>query len=202
MNLAIFYDTETTGLPLFREPSEDLRQPHLVQLAAHQVDMDTREILQSMDVIIKPESNGVGWVIPQEVSEIHGITTEHAMAVGIGEDLAMRMFIDLWARRPRIAHNESFDARIIRIATKRYFGTDIINWWRSGTAECTCNLATPIVKCPPSEKMKAKNMKGYKKANLTEAYNHFFNEDFDGAHTAIADVKACMSVYFAIKDNE
>ena len=43
-------------------------------------------------------------------------------------------------------------------------------------------------------------MNFYKKANLTEAYRHFFNEDFEDAHTAIADVKACMSVYFAILD--
>lgn len=35
---AIVYDTETTGLPLFSQPSEDPRQPHIVQLAAIVVD--------------------------------------------------------------------------------------------------------------------------------------------------------------------
>ena len=38
MKLAIFYDTETTGIPLFSEPSEHPGQPHIVQLAACLVD--------------------------------------------------------------------------------------------------------------------------------------------------------------------
>lgn len=38
MNPALFFDTETTGLPLFEQPSEDPRQPHIVQLAACLVD--------------------------------------------------------------------------------------------------------------------------------------------------------------------
>ncbi|KPB98993.1 hypothetical protein ACDH60_01720 [Pseudomonas ficuserectae] len=30
--LIAIYDTETTGLPLFREPNDDPRQPHLVNI--------------------------------------------------------------------------------------------------------------------------------------------------------------------------
>ena len=53
MNLALAYDTETTGLPLFKEPSEDPRQPHIVQLGALLVDLDTRKTIASMDVIVR-----------------------------------------------------------------------------------------------------------------------------------------------------
>lgn len=87
MNLALFYDTETTGLPLFKEPSEHPDQPHIVQLAACLVDLDTRKTIASMDVIVKPN----GWTIPAEVSAIHGITTEHAMDVGISEAMAIEL---------------------------------------------------------------------------------------------------------------
>jgi DNA polymerase-3 subunit epsilon len=71
---ALFFDTETTGLPLFHEPSEDPRQPHLVQLAAVLVDIDTRKTLGSLDLTIAPD----GWEIPDDVVKIHGITNEHA----------------------------------------------------------------------------------------------------------------------------
>ena len=198
MKLGLFYDTETTGFPLWREPSDHPDQPHIVQLAAQLVDMEERRVIQSMDLIIRPDD----WVIPDEVTAIHGITTEHAKEVGIREDTALDLFADLHDKcGVRIAHNESFDARIIRIGMKRYFEEDIYEKYKTGKTECTCVMSTPIVKCPPTEKMKAKNMSCYKKANLQEAYKHFFGEEFDNAHSAIADVSACMSVYFAIQDD-
>ncbi|WP_182340872.1 hypothetical protein [Comamonas koreensis] len=64
MTLALAYDTETTGLPLFKEPSEHPDQPHIVQLGAILVDLNTRTTIASMDVIIRPD----GWTIPDEVA--------------------------------------------------------------------------------------------------------------------------------------
>jgi len=75
MNLIMPFDTETSGIPIWKEPSESECQPHLVQLAAILVEPDSREIKQEIDVIIKPD----GWIIPDEVAEIHGITTERAI---------------------------------------------------------------------------------------------------------------------------
>lgn len=57
MNLALFYDTETQGLPLFKEPSEHPSQPHIVQLAACLLDLDTRKTIAGMDVINPAELN-------------------------------------------------------------------------------------------------------------------------------------------------
>ena len=73
-----FFDTETTGLPKnWKAPVTDLNNwPRLVQLAYLCCDNDGNEI-SSGDFIIKPE----GFSIPAQVSKIHGITNESALAV-------------------------------------------------------------------------------------------------------------------------
>lgn len=195
MNIAIFYDTETTGLPLFSEPSNDPRQPHIVQLAAVMMDLDTKQELQCIDMIIKPN----GWEITPEMTEIHGISQEMAMDVGISEKIATEALLDMVGARLRIAHNESFDARILRIAAKRYFDDEVADNWKEGAAECTARLTTKICNLPPTEKMKAANRNTPKTPNLQEAYKHFFGKEFENAHSALADVMACRDVYLAVK---
>lgn len=196
---ALFYDTETTGLPLWNEPSEHPRQPHICQLAALLVDLDSRKTLASIDLTIAPD----GWEIPEEVTKIHGITMAHALAVGMHESLALQVFFELWRSCDvRIGHNESFDARMLRIACHRYGDQHRIanpDEWKAGKAECTQLLATPILKLPPTEKMLAAGFNKPKSANLREAYKHFYGSELVGAHSAMADAQACQYVYFAIK---
>lgn len=197
MNLALVYDTETTGLPLFKEPSEHPDQPHIVQLAACLVDVDTRHTISSMDVIIRPD----GWVIPDEVAAVHGITTGHALDVGIPEEMAVGMFMELHAKGGfRVAHNEQFDARIVRIALMRHVGQEAADIWKAGKAECTALLSTPICQIPPTAKMVKAGFNKFKTANLGEAYRHFTGKELENAHSAMADVQGCMAVYFAIRD--
>lgn len=196
---ALFYDTETQGLPLFNEPSEDPRQPHIVQLAAQLVDMEARKVLACLDLTVRPE----GWTIPDDVAAIHGITTERANEIGVAESMAVGLLMELWeVADVRIGHNEQFDARILRIALMRH-GTrpqEEADHWKAGKAECTQLLATPILKLPPTPKMRAAGRMHFKSANLGEAYQHFAGKPLDGAHSAMVDVEACRTVYFAIQD--
>jgi DNA polymerase-3 subunit epsilon len=194
MNLALFFDTETTGLPLFKEPSEHPAQPHIVQLGALLVDLDTRIVQSTIDLIVQPD----GWEIPEEVAALHGITTERALEVGVPEDQALCMFMYLWRRASvRIGHNETFDARIVRIGLMRHASPQEADIWKAGAAKCTQRIATPIMKLPPTEKMVAARMPGPKSANLREAYEHFIGKPLEDAHSAMADARGCMEVYFA-----
>lgn len=200
MNLALFYDTETTGLPLFKEPSEHPDQPHIVQLAAFLTDLDTRETVASMDVIIRPDD----WAIPDDVAAIHGITTKKAQDLGVPEAQAIDMLLAMHANASvRIGHNEPFDARILRIGIKRHVdsrgienGLPVSDEWKEQRSECTAQLSRPICQLPPTAKMKG----GFKTPTLVEAYQHFFGQEFPGQHTARGDAQACMRVYFAIQD--
>lgn len=187
------FDTETTGLPDWKQPSDAEHQPHIVQLAAHVVDEDTRKIIQTLDVIVKPE----GWTIPSETIEVHGITNEMAMDVGVPEKLALEMFLEIWRScGMRIAHNTTFDNRIIRIGTKRYFDDDVVDAWKAGEYQCTGLLSKPIMQMEPQGKY------GYKMPKLVEAYQYFCGKELENAHTAIADVNACLDVYWAIQDHQ
>lgn len=188
----LFFDTETTGLPIWKEPSESPAQPHIVQLAAELVDPETREVIASMDVIVKPE----GWEIPPEMAEIHGITHEHALEVGIPEADAVAMLLDLRKQAVlRIAHNRTFDDRIIRIGLKRFFDdaeateetSQPSDAWKEGEGYCTCQQAKKAIGCK-------------KLPTLQEAHVALIGEEFEGAHSAMSDVRACKSIYFAIQD--
>lgn len=204
-----FYDTETTGLPDFKEPSEAPHQPHIVEIAALLYN-DAGEQIDRFQALVRQD----GWTIPDEVAQIHGITTERAMDEGIPEHEAVARFLALYARADmRVAHNESFDQRIVRIAIKR-FGHGAHGWDRLTQAErdviadhfkarpayCTCTAAKPIMKLPPTEKMLAnpRFRNSYKQPNLQEAHTHFLGQAFDGAHGALADAEACARVYFAL----
>jgi len=194
MKLALFYDFETQALPLFNEPSEHPGQPHFVQVGAELVDLDTRRVFSTLDVVVKPD----GWTIPDETADIHGITTELALQVGIPEHIALRMLLAMWRRAEiRIGHNEPFDARIARIACMRFLDAETVDEWKAGKAACTQLISTPILKLPPTAKMKAAKRFHHKSANLGEAYEFFTGKKLEGAHSAIVDVRAAQAVYFA-----
>lgn len=198
LNLAIFYDTETTGIPMSDQPIDDPGQPHIVQLGASLVDVDTRQTISSIDVIVRPD----GWTIPERAAAVHGITTEMTADVGVPEKDAVVMLLEMWkAQRLRIGHNEKFDATILRIACERHARLCGPAWSR-GAAACTAVMATPVLKLPPTERMRAAGRLHFKTPNLGEAYRWVTGQDLVGAHSAMVDVQACATVYFGLERPE
>lgn len=197
-----FYDTETTGLPLFRERSSHPDQPHICQLACLLTDNEGAKIA-AMDTLITPDDS---WNMSPEAEAVHGISIEMAKAGGVASADAMRIFARLWQRaEKRIGFNEQFDARLVRIALIRLGDgsepSSLDDNWKAGAAHCVMQQAKPIVKMPPTEKMKAAGFNAFKPPKLTEAYKFFFDEELDGAHDAMIDVNATARIFFHLQGN-
>lgn len=183
--LALIYDTETTGLPLWDQPSGDPAQPHLVQIAAALVCTDTRRDLAAINLTITPD----GWDIPDDVVAVHGLTVDHCNTCGVPEVLALQVFMDLWHRADiRVGHAESFDARMLRIALKRYATDERADLWKSAPAFCTYAAA--------KKHMPKLGPKG--SGSLKAVHRYYTGEDFEDVHTAEADMRATARVYFAM----
>lgn len=178
--IRLYYDTETTGFPA--KVGTPLDQcPHIVQLAALLLDDKEGEIA-SFCVIIKPE----GWEVEEGAAEVHGITTEKALRLGIPISVAMAMFSNLCAiAEQAIAHNDAFDIQFINYEIERL---GKLNRLLVMDRFCTMKATTDICQLP------GKYGK-FKWPKLIEAHEHFFGEGFDGAHDALADVRACARVH-------
>ena len=193
----LIFDSETTGLPLWDKPSEDPGQPHLCQFTAAAFDDQTREEYDYVDMLIKPD----GWVIPPELTKIHGISHERALAEGEPEINAARQFYRMAKAADRVSgYNIEFDLRIMRIAMKRAGisepDLDVFSAMIKEKKHDVMRLCTPICKLPPTPKMMATGRKSFKNPTLAEAVKGVLGEEMPDAHDARADVMATQRLYW------
>lgn len=189
----LFFDTETTGFPNRQLPLDHPDQPHVCQIGAILMDAD-KKVRAEINLIIKPD----GWVIPEEASRIHGITQQTAERYGVAAKGALSLFYRLAETAGCIvAHNAGFDKLLIEIMgertglqPKRPIFSNLF---------CTMQKSKDVLKLPPTEKMIAAGRTHYKQPNLQEAHKFFFGVEFEGAHDAMADVRACRDIYYAIQ---
>lgn len=181
----LFFDTETTGLPKNWQASlHDLDNwPRLVQLAWIFADGYGQEI-GGKNIIIKPE----GFLIPEAASAVHGITTERAKAEGIVLDEALCEFAQAIAdAKIIVAHNMSFDEKVVGA---EFLRKGINNDFFERPRICTMYSSTDFCQIEGEH--------GYKWPRLTELHEKLFACQFDGAHDALADVKACFRCFFEL----
>jgi DNA polymerase-3 subunit epsilon len=197
--MILFFDTETTGFFKDHLPVDDPSQPYLVQLAAQLCDESGR-VFAGFSLIVNPSSDGSPVGIPEAASNVHGITNEIAANIGAPLETVLSMFSHLYRRADLLcAHNVEFDKNIIEAAIARCWGKIRL---LSLPLFCTMKAATPVINLPPTERMLAAGFDKPKPPKLTECIRHFFNEDLDDAHDAMADVVACRRVYFYLKKME
>ena len=178
----LIYDTETTGLPLFDKSPDNPGQAHILQLACLLLDESYEEVA-SFSSLIKP----TGWHIHSAAQAAHGISKEDCEKKGIDIKCALGVFNEFdRLSHSHIAHNIKFDAFLVNCENALHTAyTRITN----KAQICTMLSTTEICKLP------SKRGSGYKWPKLIEVYQYLFHESFDGAHDALADVRACARVF-------
>ena len=203
----LVFDTETTGKPEYGQPSESDIQPHIDQIGAEVWDLDGEEIVDSLDVIVKPD----GWIIPDEAIAVHGITNEYALEHGIPEKDAIQRLLDIRALSDnfRVGHNVNFDDRIIRIGLKRFFddlsaedGNQPSDHWKAGEKFCTMHTIQKAIKfayLPTIDTIVPGAKKG-KPPKLEEAYRLMFpnSGSMKMAHNGREDARHTRETYVEI----
>jgi len=176
----IIFDTETTGLPLRDNApiSEVDNWPRVVQIA-WQVHDAEGQLLSHNNILIRPE----GFEIPYSAEKVHGISTEKALNKGLELKEALGLFNEALASiRFLVGHNIQFDinalgAEFIRFGELRTSFLDL-------PSICTMRSTTDFMKLPGGRGGK------FKPPKLMELYEFLFEERFDEAHNAAADVEA------------
>jgi DNA polymerase III subunit alpha len=175
----LIFDTETTGLPKnYNAPLTDADNwPRLVQLAWQLHDAEGR-LLEAGNVIVRPD----GFDIPFNSEKIHGISTAKALAEGIPLQEVLDEFTTVMQKARFIAgHNIEFDINIMGAEYLRVQDTEPVT---AMTAIDTKEDGTAFCAIPGGKGGK------FKWPKLTELHVKLFNEAFDEAHNAAADVAA------------
>lgn len=185
----LFFDTETTGLPRnWSLPVTDLANwPRLVQLA-WVLYKDGLEI-DSKEYIIKPE----GFVIPDDVLKVHGISNEKAHSEGVLLKGVLDEFAGLVAGADYlVAHNMSFDEMIVGA---EFLRKNMSNHLDNKNKICTKEISTNFCAIPSNS-----SYKEFKWPKLSELHIKLFGKDFAAAHNAFVDVKATAKCFFELKN--
>ncbi len=183
----LIFDTETTGLPKdYNAPITDSDNwPRMVQISWQLHDAEGK-LTDVKNYIIRPD----GYTIPYAVVKVHGITTERAMKQGVPLDFVLGLFNEALQKSQFIVgHNIEFDNNIIAAEFHRksintpLFSRKILD---------TKNESTDYCALPGGKGGK------FKWPKLEELHEKLFNQKFDMAHNAAADVEATARCFFEL----
>ncbi len=184
----LVFDTETTGLPKrWDAPISDHENwPRCIQIA-WQLHDEFGNCVEHKDFIVSPE----GFDIPFESEQIHGISTALAVKEGSTINAILADFTAALAKSKYIiGHNVKFDVNIIGAELDR-LGLDTSITTTPVLDTCTEHTAT-LCQIPGGRGGK------FKLPTLSELYKNLFDDSFDQAHNATADVEATARTFFEL----
>lgn len=182
----LFFDTETTGLPLhWNSPIEDTDNwPRMVQIAWIAYENNGKEV-DSKSYIVKPE----GFTIPKESSLIHGITNEKAEKEGRELISVLKTFQEMIDEAScLVGHNIGFDEKIVGA---EFIRKEMKNSMDKKEKICTMRKSTNFCAI--------KNRYGNKWPTLSELHLKLFGKDFKDAHNAAIDIQITAKCFWELR---
>jgi DNA polymerase-3 subunit alpha len=184
----LIFDTETTGLPKkWDAPVTDTDNwPRCVQIA-WQLHDETGKMLAHHDFLVQPE----GFIIPYDAEQIHGISTALAKQQGSPLHEVCEAFAEaLDKARFIVGQNVKFDIHILACEFHRLgIPTTLLEMPVLDT--CTETTAS-LCQIPGGRGGKVKL------PTLTELHEYLFEERFEEAHNATADVEATTRCFLEL----
>lgn len=198
----MFFDTETNGLPpMYTSLITDM--PRIVQISWIVADEDGN-IEKRCGYLVKPTH----FDISEDAVKVHGITEERAMSEGKDIKDVISLFMDdLNGCNAIVGHNVSFDIQVLRGELERLNMPDEI---MELPTYCTMRLSVDYCKIPTqaayirsfsqylSYTLRHPREYKYKFPKLAELYDFLFDETFDNAHDASADIEATNKCFFEL----
>jgi len=184
----LIFDTETTGLPKrWNAPLTDSENwPRCIQIA-WQIHDAKGEVVAHEDYLIHPD----GFTIPFDSEQVHGISTALAEDQGIPlEEVLEKFHTALDQVDYVVGHNVSFDRNIMGAEYLRSGLTDALEG-KAVVDTCTEETAT-LCQLPGGRGGK------FKLPTLSELYHFLFQESFEEAHNATADVEATSRAFLEL----
>lgn len=186
--MTLMVDVETTGLALNSEvPCTECPEnwPRMVRLSWLVTD-DAGTIVRDGDLIVRP----CGFIIPEEVVDIHGIDTATALREGVDLSEALdALAADAKDCVRLVGHNIWFDRNVIGAECRRLKRADMLDGMPK---VCTMKLSTAFCAIPHPQYV-------YKWPRLSELYYILFGHEFENAHNGAADVRAVHDCYVQLK---
>ena len=181
----LVFDTETTGLPQnWNAPLSDSENwPRCVQIA-WQLHAPNGRMISHNDFIITAD----GFDIPFESEKVHGISTALAKRDGTEIKTVVESFLAVVDQADfLVGHNLKFDLNIMGAELLR-LGKENILAEKAILDTCTEDTAL-LCELPGGRGGK------FKLPTLNELYDFLFQDSFEEAHNATADVEATARVF-------
>jgi DNA polymerase-3 subunit epsilon len=187
--MVLFIDFETSGFRKKNLRSNDVNQAWSVQVGFI---LSTKyRVFHECSALFYPPFKNAS--IHPGAEKTHGISIDSCRLGGVVEPVFMEFFNEIFAHAElMVCHNYNFDSMFLFDLYARFQNSGMAEKVLTIPHVCTM-LSTTNLCCLPGRYGK------FKWPKLEELHRFLFDEDFVGAHDALADVRATRRCFYELK---